>query len=125
MLGVEAGQDAESVREIALALLSIRDELRATRNTCAAAICPGVSQVRRLQHTFLKSSLKHPDFIEMGLDLWEEVYDWQLETRQAVAIGRQPEQAEKNPSGPQTDVRSTTARGARCGRPPSRLARPS
>ena len=39
----------------------------------------------------LLSSRKYPDFIEVGIDLWEEVHDWQLETRQAVAIGRQPD----------------------------------
>ena len=39
----------------------------------------------------LLSSRKYPDFIEVGIDLWEEVHDWQLKTRQAVAIGRQPD----------------------------------
>ena len=88
--GVEAGQDTD-LREVTRVLEGIRDELRAERTTCAAAICPGVSQLRRLQRVFLKGNRKYPDFIDVGIELWEEVHDWHLETRQAVAIGRQPD----------------------------------
>ena len=90
LLGVEAGQDSQSLREGTRVLENIRDELEAGRTTCAAAICQEVAQLRRHQHAFLKSSRKFPNFIEVGIDVWERVHDWQLET-QAVGIARQPD----------------------------------
>ena len=57
----------------------------------AAAICQEVAQLRRHQRAFLKSSRKFPNFIEVGIDARERVHDWQLETRQAVGIARQPD----------------------------------
>ncbi len=91
LLGVEAGQDSQSLHEVTRVLVSIRDELEAGRTTCAASICQEVAQLRRHQRTFLKSSRKFPNFIEVGIDVWERVHDWQLETRQAVGIARQPD----------------------------------
>ncbi|TDI22921.1 MAG: hypothetical protein E2P06_11280 [Acidobacteria bacterium] len=89
LLGVEAGQNSQALQRVTGLLEDIRDELRVEHATCAVAICPAVGQVRRLQRTFLKSSRKFPDFIEVGIDVWDEVHDWQLETRQAVVIRRQ------------------------------------
>ena len=91
LLGVEAGQDSQSLREVTRVLENIRDELEAGWTSCAASIYQEVAQLRRHQRAFLKSSRKFPNFIEVGIDVWERVHDWQLETRQAVGIARQPD----------------------------------
>ena len=91
LMGVEAGQDGQSMQEVARVLEDIRDELEAARTTCSVAICRPVAELRRHQRVFLKSSLKFPNLIEVGIDVRERVQDWQLETRQTVGIGRQPD----------------------------------
>ncbi|MDP6581316.1 MAG: hypothetical protein QF681_11720 [Vicinamibacterales bacterium] len=91
LMGGEAGQNTQSLQRANMLLEDIRDELRAEHANCAVALCPAVGQLRRLQRTFLKSSRKFPNFIEVGIAVWEQVHDWQLETRQAVAVARQPD----------------------------------
>ncbi len=91
LVGLEAGQDSQELLRTNRLLQDIRNELRADRRNCAVALCPVVVELRRLQHAFLKSTHKFPNFIEVGIDPWEQVHDWQLETRQVVAIGRQPD----------------------------------
>jgi hypothetical protein len=89
--GAEAAQDSAESQRTNRLLEDIRDELRAEHANCAVALCPAVGQLRRLQHTFLKSNRKYPNFIEVGIAVWDEVHDWQLETRQAISMGRQPD----------------------------------
>jgi len=101
-MSVEAGQDSQSMQGVARVLESIRDELEAGRTTCAVSLCQEVAALRRHQRTFLKSSRKFPNFIEVGIDVWERVHDWQLETRQAVGIARQPDGVYTLAFGPTT-----------------------
>ena len=91
LLGVEAGQDSQALQALTQILENMRAELRAGRTTCAVAICAEVAQLRQLQRTFLESSRKFPNFIEVGIDVWERVHDWQLETRHAARLARQPD----------------------------------
>ena len=102
LMGVEAGQDGQAMQEVARVLENIRDELEAARTTCTVAICQEVVELRGHQRTFLKSSRKFPNFIEVGIDVWERVQDWQLETRQTVGIGRQPDGVYTLAFGPTT-----------------------
>ena len=101
-MGAETGQESEGIREVARVLENIRDELEAGRTTCAPPICPEVARLRSQQRTFLKSSRKFPTFIEVGIDVWERVHDWQLETRQPIGIGRQPDGSYTLAFGPTT-----------------------
>ncbi len=81
--GTQAGstrEDVQSFRDLVRSLDQIRDELQTARTACTPALCPEIQQIRRHQRTFLKSSQKFPDFIEVGIGVWERVQDWQLET---------------------------------------------
>jgi hypothetical protein len=40
-----------------------------------------LAEIRQQQHIFLKASQKFPDFIEVGIDVWERVYDWHVRNR--------------------------------------------
>jgi hypothetical protein len=47
-----------------------------------------VSQIRSQQRTFLKANQKFPDFIDVGIDIWERMQDWHVRNRQPLTIVR-------------------------------------
>ena len=48
----------------------------------------GVSRVRQQQRTWLVATRKYPDFIEIGLDVWDNVYDWHVTYQQPLNVVR-------------------------------------
>ncbi len=48
----------------------------------------GVARVRQQQHTWMRSTQKYPDFIEVGLDIWDNIYDWHVVYQQPVNMTR-------------------------------------
>ena len=48
----------------------------------------GVTKVRQQQRTWLLATRKYPDFIEIGLDVWDNVYDWHVAYQQALSVQR-------------------------------------
>ena len=51
-------------------------------------VSPELSRIREQQRIFLKSNQKYPDFIEVGINVWEDVYDWHVRHQQPLAISR-------------------------------------
>jgi len=47
-----------------------------------------VDQIRTQQKAFLKSNQKFPDFIDIGIDVWERLHDWHIKTGQPFVIVR-------------------------------------
>jgi hypothetical protein len=47
-----------------------------------------VSQIRAQQRTFLKANQKFPDYMDVGIDVWERMHDWHVRTRQPLNIAR-------------------------------------
>jgi hypothetical protein len=47
-----------------------------------------VAQIRSQQRTFLKANQKFPDYMDVGVDIWERMHDWHVRTRQPVNIVR-------------------------------------
>jgi hypothetical protein len=48
----------------------------------------GVSRVRQQQRTWMIATRKYPDFIEIGLDVWDNVYDWHVAYQQPLNVTR-------------------------------------
>jgi len=48
----------------------------------------GVSRVRKQQRTWLSAARKYPDFLEIGLDVWDNVYDWHVAYQQPLNVTR-------------------------------------
>jgi hypothetical protein len=48
----------------------------------------GVSRVRQQQRTWMLATRKYPDFIEIGLDVWDNVYDWHVAYQQPLNVTR-------------------------------------
>ena len=49
---------------------------------------PDVDQIRAQQKAFLKSNQKFPDFIDIGIDVWERLHDWHIKTGQSLVVLR-------------------------------------
>jgi hypothetical protein len=45
---------------------------------------PNIDEVRRQQRTHLKAHQKYPDFLEVGADVWEALYDWHVKYQQPI-----------------------------------------
>jgi hypothetical protein len=68
--------------EIAKAVRSVRDEIE-RQHTFGE-----IAAVREPLRTFLRANGKFPDFIEVGSDVWQQVYDWHVRFQQPIALGR-------------------------------------
>jgi hypothetical protein len=87
--GQSAAQDRlvqdRLVEEIARAVRSVRDEIERQYTFWE------IAAVRDQLRTFLRANGKFPDFIEVGSDVWQQVYDWHVRFHQPIALGRTAE----------------------------------
>jgi hypothetical protein len=80
-----AARDTRSMdqaEEIVKAVQSVREEI--VRQSSFWEIAPVRDQLR----TFVRLNGKFPDFIEVGTDVWQQVYDWHVRFQQPIAVGR-------------------------------------
>jgi hypothetical protein len=64
---------------------SLRDELR--RQNSFWELAP----VRDATKSFLRTAGKYPELLEVGTDIWHQVYDWHVRYQQPLTIGRNAE----------------------------------
>ena len=48
----------------------------------------GIAQIRNQQRIWLRSTQKFPDFIEIGIGIWESLYDWHVRFQQPLNVSR-------------------------------------
>lgn len=48
----------------------------------------GVNAIRRQQHDWLKATHKYPDFIEVGVGIWDSLHDWHVRHQQPLSLTR-------------------------------------
>ena len=66
------------------------DQLRAAVER-TAAVSPELGRIREQQRAFLKANHKFPDFIEVGVGVWESVCDWHVRHQLPLDILRNAE----------------------------------
>jgi hypothetical protein len=78
----------EGQREIANSVGQVESALRNAlmTNTLAFGV---VGKLRAQMEQFFKSNTKFPDFIEIGLAVFMDVYDWHVKNQQQLVITRQ------------------------------------
>jgi len=81
--GQSSGSGNTDARMVKI-LEEIRDEIRMD----AGAPAGNLELIRSLQRDFLKSRGKFPDFIEIGIDIWESLMNWHVRTRQVAQVQR-------------------------------------
>jgi len=78
-----AAAQADDSGAVARAVENLRATLVRT-----LAVSPELDRIREQQRVFLKSNQKFPDFLEVGIDVWENVYDWHVRHQQPIAATR-------------------------------------
>jgi hypothetical protein len=73
------------LEDVAKAVQAVRDEV------ARQASFWEIAQVRDQIRTFLRANGKFPDFIEVGTDVWQQVYDWHVRFQQPIALSRTPD----------------------------------
>ena len=68
-----------------LAVIAMRAEVK--RQDTFWEIEPVRGQIK----TFLRQAGKYPDYIEVGTDIWHQVYDWHVRYQQPLKIARNAE----------------------------------
>jgi hypothetical protein len=63
------------------------DELRKVVDRGLQA-SPELARIREQQRIFMRANQKFPDYIEIGIGVWESVYDWHVRHQRNVTIGR-------------------------------------
>jgi hypothetical protein len=82
--GVQAPSD-RAIEDATKAIASLRDEMRHQDSFWE------IAPVRDQFKAFLRSAGKFPDYIDVGIDVWQQVYDWHVRYRQPLNIGRNAE----------------------------------
>src|SRR5688572_11242072 len=70
------------IEEVARAVQAVRDELAREHSFWE------LDAVRQQTRTFLRANGKFPDFLEVGSDVWQRVYDWHVRFQQPINLGR-------------------------------------
>jgi len=92
--GATVPQTADRDRGVVETLRRIEEQLQrltAPLEACQAFECRATERIRDHQKQFFKTNSKFPDFIDIGVDVWESVYDWHVRTGQALSVGRLPD----------------------------------
>ena len=88
--------DTQNSVRIARAIDELRESLERQAQTA-----PALLRIRDQQRTFLKANHKFPDFVEVGIGIWEEIYDWHVGNQQPPTMRRaEPEPLPDRMSGP-------------------------
>jgi hypothetical protein len=74
-----------AIEDATKAIASLRDEMR--RQDSFWEIGP----VREQFKAFLRATGKFPEYIDVGIDVWQQVYDWHVRYRQPLNLGRNAE----------------------------------
>ena len=80
-----AGAEQSTEREIH-AVANAVDRLTAAFK--AQRTFDDLTAVRDAQRAFLRANAKYPDFLDVGIDVWQMVYDWHVRWQQPMSIGR-------------------------------------
>ena len=51
-------------------------------------VSPELARIREQQRIFMRANQKFPDYLEVGIGVWESVYDWHVRHQRPVLVGR-------------------------------------
>ena len=68
---------------VARAIYDLNNTLRTTLDTSRELV-----RIREQQRIYLRAAQKFPDFIEVGIAVWESVYDWHVRHQLPLSLSR-------------------------------------
>jgi hypothetical protein len=88
LLGAGGGAAQATPRADNQEVVRAIDELRGVLESRLAPPFIELTEIRQQQRMFLKASQKFPEFIEIGINIWDRLYDWHVRHQQPLNIGR-------------------------------------
>jgi hypothetical protein len=71
------------------AIADIADAVTELRKTIAKEReFPELTAIREPIRNYLRATSKYPDFIDVGTDVWQTIYDWHIRWHQPVSVAR-------------------------------------
>ena len=67
------------------------DDLRQTIQNNYNSPWRVIAQVREQQRVWMRANYRYPDFIDIGVDIWEALYDWHVRFQQPLNVARMPD----------------------------------
>jgi hypothetical protein len=86
----EQSADKEGQRQIEKAIQSLESTLNRAANAVSLSMGP-IGILRRNFELFIKSNSHFPDFCDIGIGVFYDVYDWHVRNRQQIIVVRQPD----------------------------------
>lgn len=83
-----AGGGQEGDHRVANAVTELRRTFEQQMQSQHQGPWTGVAAIRKEQRDWLKSTQKYPDFIEIGIAVWESLYDWHVRHQQPISMTR-------------------------------------
>lgn len=83
-----AGGGQEGDQRVANAVVDLRRTLEQQLQQQATGPWSGVTAIRRQQHEWMKSQQKYPDFLEIGLGVWDSLHDWHVRHQHPMNVTR-------------------------------------
>jgi hypothetical protein len=88
--GVQSRDEADMLRDIARQIGSVESTL--SRGLLSNTVAFGlVGRVRAQLETFFRTTQKFPDFLDVGYDVFMDLYDWHVKNRQQLVVTRGPD----------------------------------
>lgn len=75
-------------QQISGAIERLRKTFESQFDQSYASLWHGIARIRQQQRQWMRSTQKFPDFIDIGLDVWDNVYDWHVAHQQPISMGR-------------------------------------
>ena len=80
--------EAAAQRDNTEALSRAVDDLRQTIQNNYNNPWRVIAQVREQQRVWMRANYRYPDFIDIGIDIWEALYDWHVRYQQPLNVAR-------------------------------------
>jgi len=79
-----AAQRGDNTEALSRAVDDLRQTIQSNYNNPWRVI----AQVREQQRVWMRANFRYPDFIDIGIDVWEALYDWHVRFQQPLNVAR-------------------------------------
>jgi hypothetical protein len=88
--GVQSRAEVDAMRDIANQISAVDETL--SQGMLSNTVVFGLAgKVRGQMETFFRTTQKFPDFIDVGYNVFMDVYDWHIKNRQQLVVTRGPD----------------------------------
>lgn len=89
--GAQGGVGDPRLAGVVEALRGVLVELRSMNRGAYTGDFPTGTKLRDAMVPFLRSQQKYPDFVDVGYDVFHQVYDWHVRNHLEMSVGRSPD----------------------------------